>query len=280
MSANNGSKGSRALTVAAALAVVPLMVACDHGEAADERPAAVAALEEQGLEVVKRFDAPGGLTGFTARSGSREVVLYATADGEHVLLGNLLDSQGRNLTQGHLQQHMPEPDRSGDWPKLEDSHYVAVGAEDPKRVLYAFTDPNCPYCQGLWLAMEPYLDDGVQVRHIMVGILRESSQPKAAAVLGADDPAATLRRHADHFESGGVEAPDNPAAEPMQQVAANNELMRELGLRGTPALYYRTNEGKVRRAEGLPSDERLAEMLDRPMQRSDAAFLDRLRNGH
>jgi thiol:disulfide interchange protein DsbG len=261
------------------LATALLLGACDRGRAADEQAAAVSALEERGLEVVKRFDAPGGLTGYTARAGGREVVLYATADGQHVLLGNLLDSQGRNLTQGHLQQHMPEPDRSGDWAKLENSHYVAVGAEDPERVVYAFTDPNCPYCQGLWLALEPYLDDGVQVRHVMVGILRESSQPKAAAVLGADDPAGALQRHADHFEAGGIDAPADPAAGPMKQVEANNQLMRELGLRGTPALYYRTSEGKVGRAEGLPSDQRLAEILDRPVQRSEAAFLDRLRSG-
>ena len=156
---------------------------------------------------------------------------------------------------------------------------MAVGAEDPERVVYAFTDPNCPYCQGLWLALEPYLDDGVQVRHVMVGILRESSQPKAAAVLGADDPAAALQRHADHFQDGGIEAAAEPAAGPMQQVQANNQLMRELGLRGTPALYYRTGDGDVRRAEGLPGDQRLAEILDRPVQRNESAFLDRLRGG-
>ena len=270
--------GRRALHFTLALAALPLVAACDRGQAAEEQSPAVTALEERGLEVVKRFEAPGGLTGYTARAGGREVVLYATADGEHVLLGNLLDSQGRNLTQGHLQQHMPEPDRSGDWAKLENSHYVAVGAEDPERVVYAFTDPNCPYCQGLWLALEPYLDDGVQVRHVMVGILRESSQPKAAAVRGADDPAAALQRHADHFEAGGIEAPDQPAAGPMKKVEANNRLMQELGLRGTPALYYRTDEGKVGRAEGLPGDQRLAEILDRPVQRSEAAFLDRLRS--
>lgn len=270
--------GPRALRWLMAATALLLVTACDRGQAAAEESAAVSALEERGLEIVERFDAPGDLTGYTARAGGREVVLYATADGEHVLLGNLLDSQGRNLTQGHLQQHMPAPDRAGDWPKLADSHYVAVGAKDPERVVYAFTDPNCPYCQGLWLALEPYLDDGVQVRHVMVGILRESSQPKAAAILGADDPAAALKRHSERFESGGVEAPEDPGADPMQKVEANNRLMQELGLRGTPALYYQTEDGKVQRAEGLPSDERLAEILDRPVQRSEAAFLEKLRN--
>lgn len=263
-----------------AVVALPLLAACEQGPAADDKPEAIAALEKRGLELVERFDAPGGLIGYTARSGGREMVVYATADGQNVLLGNLLDSEGRNLSRQHLEKHMPEPDRAGDWPKLADSHYVAVGADSPEKVVYAFTDPNCPYCQGMWLALKPYLDDGVQVRHVMVGILRESSQAKAAAILGADDPAGALRKHAQRFDSGGIQAPSDPAQATLEKVKANNRLMQELGLRGTPALYFRTPDGgKVQRAEGLPSDQRLAEILDQPLQRSQAAFLKDLRSG-
>jgi thiol:disulfide interchange protein DsbG len=268
-----GRKGLTALAGAACLA---------HGNAlaADEGnyPPAVQALTDRGLSIENQFEAPGGLTGYTARAGGREVVFYATPDGENVVIGTMVDSQGRNLTRNHLAEHMPEPDLSSHWAKLEEANWIAVGAEDPERVVYMFTDPNCPYCNSIWQATEPYYDDGLQVRHIMVGIIKQSSLPKAAAIMSADDPAAALRRHEESYEDdGGIAAADSISTEVRQQLQANTQLMREVGVNGTPAIFYKDADGKVKSANGMPSLDRLAQIYRFPKQDPGHASLERFR---
>jgi thiol:disulfide interchange protein DsbG len=248
--------------------------------AADEGgyPPAVKALADRGLTIESQFEAPGGLTGYAARAGGREVVFYATPDGENVVVGTMIDARGNNLTRSHMAKHMPAPDLSADWAKLEEADWVAVGAEDPERVVYMFTDPNCPYCNSIWKATKPYYDNGLQVRHIMVGILRQSSMAKAAAILGADDPAAALRRHEESYEDdGGIAPAEDVSGEVEAQLKANNQLMRELGVNGTPAIFYKDGEGTVKSANGMPSLDRLAQIYRFPKEDPGHASLDRFR---
>ena len=85
------------------------------------------------------------------------------------------------------------------WGQLEKSHWIADGREGAPRTVYVFTDPNCPYCNKLWADARPWVDAGkLQLRHVMVGILTPTSAGKAAALLGAKDPAAAL----DAYERG------------------------------------------------------------------------------
>src|SRR3546814_5178612 len=54
-------------------------------------------------------------------------------------------------------------------------------------------DANCPYCNAFWEAARPWVDSGkVQLRHILVGIIKDDSPAKAAAILGAPDRSAAL----------------------------------------------------------------------------------------
>src|SRR5690606_21885210 len=76
---------------------------------AEELPAAIKAVEARGAEVVGRFDAPGGLQGYAARYNGQGMALYLTPDGEHVLVGSLLDAKGEDLTRGHLEKLVYEP---------------------------------------------------------------------------------------------------------------------------------------------------------------------------
>lgn len=243
-----------------------------------ELPPAVQALTAKGLEVVERFEAPGGLTGFTARAGGREVVLYATPDGEHVLLGTLVDARGNNLSEKHLAEHMPERDMGEAWARLEDARWVATGAEDPERVVYMFTDPFCPYCNAIWKATQPYFEEGLQVRHVLVGVIRPNSKDKAAAMLQADDPAAAFRAHQQAYGNGGGKEVNGEVSDgAMAKVEANNRLMRELGIGGTPAVIYKNGDGEVAMANGMPKLSRLAEIYRLPEKTVDDPSLDRFR---
>ncbi|KAB7623417.1 thiol:disulfide interchange protein DsbG [Alkalilimnicola sp. S0819] len=217
---------------------------------AEDYPAAIEALVEQGVRIEARFDAPSGMTGYAARVQGRPLAFYVTADGEHVVVGSMLDAQGANLTPEHLEAHLPEPEYNDAWPRLEDAAWLREGAADAERVVYVFSDPNCPYCKAFWEASQAYIGPDVQVRSLPIAILHPSSMGKAARILAADDPTQAF---IDHQESGSEPLARVPA-DIRRQVEANNQLMRELGAHATPAIFYKDTEGHVRQILGLPDD--------------------------
>lgn len=240
--------------------------------AVEDYPPAIQHLTEQGVEIIGKFPAPGGLTGYAARADGRALILYATPDGKQVIAGTMLDATGRNLTEQHVRDHAPPPDLEAAWTKLERATWIAEGAAKPDRIIYTFTDPNCPYCNSIWRASRPYLDEGVQLRHIMVGIIRPSSLGKAAAILSAASPAEALDRHERAFDQGGIPPLAKISDQTRAKLQANGALMEELGLSGTPATYYRDSSGRVRLLVGMPSPEVLAQdIFQLPRQPSRAA---------
>lgn len=217
---------------------------------AADYPPAIQALIDQGLRIEAQFQAPSGLTGYAARVQDRPMAFYLTPDGKHVLIGSMLDAQGNNLTPMQLQQYLPEPEYGQAWPLLEQATWIREGGAGAKRIVYVFTDPNCPYCKAFWEASQSYLGPDVQVRHILVGVLTPTSIGKAAAILAAPDPARAL---ADHETHGSQPLKDIPPRI-RQQIEANNRLMQQLGAHATPAIFYKDPQGKVRRVLGLPRE--------------------------
>jgi thiol:disulfide interchange protein DsbG len=149
---------------------------------------------------------------------------------------------------------------------LQRAHWIAVGSPNPRHVLYEFTDANCPYCHALWLAMAPYYRRGVQVRHLLVGVISASSPGKAAAILEARDPAAALRANealwGTRADGGGGIAPlVHPGFKEMSEIIDNDMLMQDFGISGTPALIYEDRQGKVHLVEGLPGKADLTEIV-------------------
>ena len=155
------------------------------------------------------------------------------------------------------------------WGQLEKSHWIADGREGAPRTVYVFTDPNCPYCNKLWADARPWVDAGkLQLRHVMVGILTPTSAGKAAALLGAKDPAAALdayeRGHAASnaklLVSGCPKPLGDEGVEPLAtvppalaaQLDANAKLMASNGLRVTPALVWMDARGGVQMRQGAP----------------------------
>ncbi len=43
------------------------------------------------------------------------------------------------------------------WAKLEASAWVRDGKADAPRVVYTFSDANCPYCHNFWEAARPWV---------------------------------------------------------------------------------------------------------------------------
>ncbi|MCL7940165.1 thiol:disulfide interchange protein DsbG [Halomonas sp. ATCH28] len=228
----------------------------------DHWPAPLQALVDQGLEVHGEFDAPGGLSGFAASHRGREMAVYLTADGDHALVGTLLDAEGNDLSAAPLDEHVRSGQEAEVWQRLEESHWIQDGDPEAERVIYTFTDPNCPYCERFHEQSRPWVEAGeVQLRHIMVGILRNDSPAKAAALLGAEDPAAALQEH--QASDSGIAASAQPR-EVEEQVYANNQLFEGLGLMATPTSYYRNDEGRLEQVEGAPDAARLETVMGAP----------------
>lgn len=228
---------------------------------ADDLPAPVAALTDQGLTIHGEFEAPAGLTGYGASHSAGEVAIYLLPGGEHAILGTLVDAEGNNLSEAALDKHVRAAQFAEVWQDLEASHWITDGSPDAERIVYTFTDPNCPYCRQFWNEARPWVEAGeVQLRHIMIGVLASDSPAKAAALLGADDPVAALHAHSGEGDEVDA-APQSREVE--EQVYANNQLFDSLGFIATPTTLYRDGD-RVDRVEGVPSAERLKEVMGGP----------------
>lgn len=226
-------------------------------------PDAVQVLVDEGLKVEATFEAPGGLKGFVGRRNGHPVSLYLMPDGEHVVIGKMVDGFGQDLSASHIRNWLPKPDLTGAWQKLENAAWVSEGPRDAERIVYVFSDPNCGYCVAFREKAQPFLERGIELRHIMVGVIQPSSLAKAASVLGADNPVEQLEFHDSQFPRDWLASEENVPEELREQVQSNNRLMESLSIAATPSVIYRDPAGKLHKIVGLPDDSALAEAVFR-----------------
>lgn len=229
---------------------------------ATDYPAPIQALEAQGLEVLGTFDAPSGLTGYAGIAGSNPVSVYMTSDGTHALVGTLIDADGQDAGAQKMRELVVEPMSKRTWNKLEKASWVLDGKAAAPRVVYTFTDANCPYCHSFWEAARPWVNAGkVQLRHVMVGVIRPDSANKAAAILKADTPGDALAENERNQASGGIKPMATVPADVSSQLDSNQRLMLELGFQGTPGILFHDEQGNVQRRSGMPQGDDLNNVL-------------------
>lgn len=229
---------------------------------AEDLPAPIKQMQAKGAVIKGTFDAPDGLRGYAAEYNNSGLALYLTPDGKHVLVGSLFDAQGQDLSAEPVDKLVYAPMSKALWSKLEKSAWIADGKADAPRTLYVFSDPNCPYCNMFWEQARPWVDSGkVQLRHIMVGIIREDSPGKSAALLAAKDPAKALQAHESAGKASSLKALDDIPEKVKQQLAANMALMQDMGLQATPAIFYLDDNGKLQTQQGAPRPEMLGTLL-------------------
>ncbi|HCF1528802.1 TPA: thiol:disulfide interchange protein DsbG [Pseudomonas aeruginosa] len=247
-----------------------LMVGCSQAENANTPPAntppanlppAVKALEDQGLTVMTEFDAGKEVRAFAAVAGDQPIAAYLTKDG-HVIVGTRLDAKGDRIDDAKLQELVAKPMGDRAWAQLESSTWVLDGKADAPRVIYTFSDANCPYCHRFWEAARPWVDAGkVQLRHVLVGIISQDSPNKAAAILGAPDRSAALLENENKFDRGGITPAKTVPAEVRKILEDHQMLMLTLGFRGTPGIVVRDESGALKKYNGMPRPEAMAEVL-------------------
>lgn len=228
-----------------------------------ELPKALNPLASQGVSFVGTFGAPGELTGYVGSYQGQGLVVYVTPDGEHAIVGNMIDEQGRDIGASYIQRMHDAPRQSQAWEKVEGANWFIEGDENAPNVLYTFTDPFCPYCRRLHESVKPYVEEGrLQVRHIMVGIIREASPAIASSILGSEDPYQMFLEHMNTFDDGGIVMDGNAMRRAQSDLRENQAIMREMGLSSTPVSYYKDSDGNVQMLQGAPrSREQIEQML-------------------
>ncbi len=148
------------------------------------------------------------------------------------------------------------------WAKMEGSNWITDGSKDAPRTVYLFSDPNCPYCNMFWEQARPWVKAGkVQLRHIMVGIIREDSPGKSAALLAAKDPEKALAEHEKAGKGSSLKPLKDIPPAIQAKLDANQQLMDELELSATPAIFYLDEKGDLQQQQGAPSPDKLVKIL-------------------
>ncbi|GMV68920.1 MAG: hypothetical protein AMXMBFR76_13590 [Pseudomonadota bacterium] len=248
---------------------------------ADEpAPPALDRLTAMGLRVEGRFEAPAQMTGYVlrARESRRSDVVYVSPDGRYLFIGNILDESGRDLTQTHVEDHVLGPELQTLWNELESARWVAEGAAKPTRIIYSFTDPNCGYCHLLWRVTRHYHEAGLQVRHLLVDVIKASSTGKAATILQAKEPAEALADNEARFRAGGVAVAEKIQDETRKTLTRHRQMMDRLGVSGTPAMLYKDAEGKIRLQRGMTDLDTLTQVIGLPPRPIDDPELARFKS--
>ena len=163
-------------------------------------------------------------------------ILYATADGEFFVLGDLfsvgvngivnLAEQQRNLARKQLLAAVPD----------EKMIIFAARGETRARVT-VFTDVDCFYCQKLHREVPVMNRAGIEVRYLAyprAGVGSESYR-KIASAWCADNPQQAITALKNRETIADNVCPGNPVADQFM-------LGREAGVRGTPALVLESGE--------------------------------------
>src|SRR5471030_1800824 len=243
------------------LTLLPLTLAATLAQAEDW-PAPIKQIEAKGAKILGKFDAPSGLTGYAAQYQNRGMALYLTADGKSVIAGNLYDAEGKDLSSAPLEKLVYAPMAKEVWAKMEHSNWIQDGDKNAPRIVYLFSDPNCPYCNMFWEQARPWVKAGkVQLRHIMVGIIREDSPGKSAALFAAKDPQKALEEHEAVGKGSKLQALKEVPPAIQAKLAANMKLMEDLELSATPAIFYMDDKGELQQQQGAPSPDKLLSIL-------------------
>ncbi len=135
--------------------------------------------------------------------------------------------------------------------ELGAAHTIDFGNNPKLPTLYAFVDPNCPYCKKFWQAVDIAQGAGLKfnVKLIAVGILGDNSEALAAAILAAPDSAAAWRANA------AGRPPTLISNAPAQKMVSDNEnIMLRWGMTSVPFIVYRTPTHDVKIVRGNPTD--------------------------
>lgn len=246
----------------------------------DELPETIEHLKNKGLKVHHSFAVGNSLVGWLVSYNGQEQIIYTTSDDEYLINGLVLDAQGNDLTAQHQKAWL----QTGSWEDLAAAHFISQTAEDEElakendKTIYVFFDANCPFSQLAWLALQPYVEQGLEVRWLPVAYLEPSSKTKAAALLNMpkEEQASLLAQLMQPEDFPDLETGDYTQQQ-LSQLEANTQLMQSLGLNATPSWIWLDNTQQLESYAGMLRLPRIAEIAGLPKQAQPDTRLVRFR---
>lgn len=218
-------------------------------------------LQKQGYQFVKQIDAPQGLTGWAGYKDEYPSTVFISNDQKYYIVGDLFDKSNVNLTEKAINDHVKTAVLDEVWNSLEKSKWIQDGDPKAPKIVYVFSDPNCPYCHTFWKQARPWVDSGkVQLRHIMVGVIRPSSKAQAATLLSAKNPEEVFKLYNLSEGKNKVKEMQNIPKNLSDQLDENAKLMDKYGFYATPGIVWKNADGEVQSQQGAPKD--IAKLLN------------------
>ncbi|HEX6704311.1 MAG TPA: thioredoxin fold domain-containing protein [Albitalea sp.] len=164
----------------------------------------------------------------------------------------------------------PAPAPSSQKPSAQEAYEMAargsgfaVGPVMAANTVYVFFDPTCPHCAALWTNSKA-LSTKLKMVWIPIGWLQRSSQPQAATILSASDPAAAMAENEASVlqRGGGITVSSSLSDEVVAKVKANTELFHKLGEESVPLIVFKNGRtGQFGTFAGAVPAEQLAAMV-------------------
>lgn len=169
---------------------------------------------------------------YQANAGGR--ILYYAPASEHILFATVYDRNGVNVTA------LAEGASARKRLKLVDPAKALVIGPAGAPTVIEFTDPDCPYCRALDKFWAAKAAEGKPVRRLIyfVSGIHPEAAAKAEHIMCSTDKEAAF-----HAIYAGA-APKNleKCAAGAAKVAADAEMVRQIGVAGTPTLIV---DGKL-----------------------------------
>ena len=261
-------------------AVFGIVLGLSASAFAAEYPKVIQTAVNQGVKVAKSFPAASGMTGWVLSKQGQYSIVFTTPDNKTLVAGLMIGESGANLSQEYAEKYIPKPDFSAVFKELEKTTMIVEGAKAPKGILYAFFDPNCPFCHMTWKALQPYEAAGLQVRWVPVAYLAPSSLPKAIEMLASVNPTSAFRVNEQNFgKEKNPPAKYTASAYPAiaKKLEENAGLMQKFGFNGTPGIVWKDKSGKIMVKNGMPKLSELPAMTGLPEQKIDDPELAKFR---
>lgn len=212
-------------------------------------------LEQEGFKFIKQIDAPANMTGWAGHAQQNPATVFISNDQKYYIVGDLYNAQGKNLSSGLIDQYVKQPVLNEVWNSLEKTTWIQDGNVNAPRIVYVFSDPNCPYCHTFWQQARPWVKSGkVQLRHIQVAVIRPESRGQVATLLTAPNPQKAFEEY--NLAKGKKKfielksIPKNIAA----KLDSNMKTMEKYGFFATPAVVWKDSKGELQSTQGLPQD--------------------------
>jgi len=176
-------------------------------------------------------------------------ILYSDISGDYLFAGDMYQTSVAglmNLSAG--KRDLRNLDKIAAVPE---DQMIIYTPDEIKASITVFTDVDCTYCRALHKDLDSLLEMGIQVRYMAYprGGENADSYEKMISVWCSDDRHKSLTQ--------AKNGQNLPAADCDTPVLAHYELGNELGISGTPALFF--PDGKL--IPGYIEPERLAAML-------------------